>query len=88
MVHSQFFVALFFFKPWVREFKVVQKDYNLIEVLVALEGEANDTDIAAITDKIQQVMGEDCKVLFKFVDEVPPTASGKYLYTFSEVPSS
>ena len=28
---------------------------------------------------------EDCKVVFKFVDEVPPTASGKYLYTISEV---
>jgi len=85
VIHSQFFVALFFFKPWVREFKVVQKDYDLIEILVAIEQEANAADIDVITGKIKQVMGEDCRVIFKFVDEIPPTASGKYLYTVSEV---
>jgi len=85
VVHSQFFVALFFFKLWVREFKVIQKDYNLIEILVAPEGKADDKDMEVITGKIKSVMGEECKVDFKFVDEVPPTTSGKYLYTFSEV---
>ncbi len=85
VVHSQFFVGLFFFKPWVREFKVIQKEYDFIEVLVALEKQADKNDIDVITDKIKQVMGEDCRVEFKFVDEVPPTASGKYIYTISEV---
>lgn len=88
LVHSQFFVALFFFKPWVREFKVVQKDYDLIDISVALEGKADQNDIDVITDKIKQVMGADCRVEFKFVNEIPPTASGKYLYTVSEVPTT
>ncbi|MHC4281069.1 MAG: phenylacetate--CoA ligase family protein, partial [Planctomycetota bacterium] len=81
VIHSQFFVALFFFKPWVREFKVVQKDYELIEILVALEQEVDQGDVEVITGKIKEVMGQNCKVEFKFVDEVPPTDSGKYLYT-------
>ena len=85
MVHSQFFVALLFFKPWIREFKIVQMDYDIIDILVAQEGEANAEDINTITRKIKQVMGEDCEVKFKFVDEVSPTKSGKFLYTFSEV---
>lgn len=85
LVHAQFFVALLFFNPWVREFKIVQKDCDLIEISVALEGKADAGDIDVITSKIKQVMGKDCKVEFKFVDEVPPTASGKYLYTISEV---
>jgi len=88
LVHSQFFVALFFFKPWVREFKIVQKDYDLIDISVALEGKADQNDIDVITGKIKQVMGADCKVEFNFVDEIPPTASGKYLYTISEVPTT
>jgi len=88
LVHSQFFVALFFFKPWVKEFKVVQKDYDLIDISVALEGKAEQNDIDVITDKIKQVMGADCRVEFNFTDEIPPTASGKYLYTFSEVPTT
>ena len=88
LVHSQFFVALFFFKPWVKEFKVVQTDYDMIDISVALEGKADQNDIDVITDKIKQVMGADCKVEFKFVDEIPPTASGKYLYTFSKVPTT
>jgi phenylacetate-CoA ligase len=85
VVHSQFFVALFFFKPWVREFKVIQKDYDLIKVLVAGDREPNQDDINVIVKKIHKVMGEGCKVEFDFVDEVPPTASGKYLYTVSEI---
>lgn len=85
VIHSQFFVALLFFKPWIREFKIVQKDYDLIEILLALEKEVDKADMEVITSKIRHVMGEDCKVVLKIVDEVPPTASGKYLYTISEV---
>lgn len=85
MVHSQFFVALLFFKPWIREFKIIQKDYEQIEILVAADGEADKGDVETITGKIRQVMGADCRVEFKFVDEIEPTASGKFLYTVSEV---
>ena len=87
VIHAQFFVALFFFKPWVRQFKVIQKDYELIEISVALEHEPKQGDIDVITGKIKQVMGTDCKVEFKFVDEIPPTPSGKYRYTISEIAS-
>jgi len=88
VIHAQFFVALLFFKTWVREFKIIQKDYDLIEILVALEEEPDKNDIDVITSKTKQVMGADCKVAFKFVDEISPTASGKYLYTISEVPAA
>jgi len=88
LVHSQFFVALFFFKSWVKEFKVIQKDYDLIEILVAAEGHPNKEDIDVITNKIKRVMGTECRVSFKYVDQIPPTASGKYLYTISDVPTT
>ena len=87
-VHAQFFVGLMFFRSWIREFKIIQKKYDLIEVLVANEGEPDENDIDEIVGKIKQVMGQDCHVEFVFVDEVPPSASGKYLYTVSEVESN
>ena len=84
-VHAQFFVGLLFFRPWIREFKIIQKEYDRIEVLVANEGKPDKNDIDDITDKIKQVMGQDCRVGFIFVEEVPPSPSGKYLYTISEL---
>ena len=88
LVHAQFFVALLFFKPWVREFKITQKKHDFIELLIANEGQPDKNDIKAITSKIKQVMGQDCQVDFVFVGEVPPSPSGKYLYTVTEVESN
>lgn len=85
VVHGQFFVGLLFFKPWVKEFKVIQRKHDLIEILVASVSSPDENDIAEITVKIKQVMGDDCQVKFTFVDDVPPSSSGKYLYTVSEV---
>lgn len=38
-----------------------------------------------ITEKIHLVMGNDCKVDFENVEDVLPTASGKYRHTISKV---
>ncbi|MFC1652607.1 phenylacetate--CoA ligase family protein [Planctomycetota bacterium] len=81
VVHSQFFVALFFFKPWLREFKVVQKDYDVIEVLIVRRAEPDQQDLDIVVGKIKHVMGPDCRVDFTYVDDIAPTQSGKFFYT-------
>ncbi len=43
-------------------------------------------DFDRISKKIQFVMGEACMVSYKFVDEIPPTKSGKYLTTVCNIP--
>ena len=85
LIHSQFFVGLLFFLNWVREFKIIQKDHDYIQMLIANEGEPSQDDMDQIELKIKQVMGPNCRVEFTFVDEVSPTVSGKYIYTYSEV---
>jgi phenylacetate-CoA ligase len=85
VVHAQFFVGLLFFKSWVKEFKIVQEKHDLIEIHVAPDGTPDQNDIDDITTKIKQVMGDDCRVDFIFVDGIPPSPSGKYLYTISKV---
>ena len=39
-----------------------------------------------IRQKTRVVMGGECEVNFEFVDDIPPSRSGKYSYTISEVP--
>jgi phenylacetate-CoA ligase len=85
VIHGEYFTHLFYFKDWIKKFKVIQKSYTLIEVLIVLNGVKNEKDIKEIESKIEFVMGKSCNVDFKFVDDIKPSASGKYLYTMSEV---
>ena len=37
------------------------------------------------SEGIRLVMGQDCKIEYKFVNDIAPTASGKYRYTISKI---
>ncbi len=70
----------------VRKFQIVQHDYETISVkIIPTNGKF---DSAEIEDKIQLVMGRNCRVNTRFVDEIPATPSGKYRYTISEIDTS
>lgn len=87
LVDGEYFTHLMYFRPWVNKFQVVQKSPNLIQFRVVKTGAGADPgELDEITDKVKVLMGAECKVAFDFVDEIPPTASGKYRYTISEVP--
>ena len=38
-----------------------------------------------IEEGIKKVMGDDCRVEFEIVDDIPQLKSGKFRYTISEV---
>jgi len=72
----------------IRKFQVVQEQVSV--VIVRLVVTTRDTNIlhrlfAEIKGKIQLVMGEDTIVEFELVDDIPPSPSGKFLYTISKV---
>jgi phenylacetate-CoA ligase len=85
IVHGEYFTHLFYLKDWVKAFQVVQEDYKRIKILVVPEGEINESEKKDIEDKIKLVMGQDCKIIWDFVEEILRTKSGKYLYTKSLV---
>ena len=85
IIHGEYFTHLFYFKDWVKKFQVVQKDYDLIEIKIVLDGEKEEKDITQIKKDIGVIMGNDCKIKFSYVDAVEESASGKYRYTMSEV---
>jgi phenylacetate-CoA ligase len=88
LVHGQFFINLFYYRPWLDEFHVVQKEHSLIEILYVLKSDTRllpNKDVADIESRIRKVMGENCVVHWRKVQEIPPTKAGKRLYVRSEV---
>ena len=85
LFHGQYFGFLLFYTPWVKKFQFVQKDYDLVKVYIVLAGEKDPEKLKFVEEKTKLVLDKDCRVEFEFVEEIPPTKSGKFLYTVSEV---
>ena len=89
--HGEFFIRVFYFQDWIKKFQVIQEDFDFIHVLIVPNGQPSEIqkiyskEIEVITNKIRFVMGKDCKVQFEFVEDISPTASGKYHYIVSKV---
>lgn len=92
-VHGEYFTHLFYFKDWVQKFQVVQEEYDYIRISIVPVEYTTKTnhhqmyreDLNEVTEDIRKVMDKECEVVFEFVNEIPPTDSGKYRYTISKV---
>lgn len=82
-IYGGIFTRLFYFKKWVKQFQVIQRDYDFIDIFIV--GERDEQELRSIEEKVRIIMGDDCKIKWSFVDEIQPTKSGKYLYTISKV---
>jgi phenylacetate-CoA ligase len=86
MVESGYFEGLLYFKDWVHRFQVVQKAPSLIVFnIVRKGGEYPARELEEVAAHSRAVMGADCEIRFEFVDDILPSASGKYRYIISEV---
>jgi phenylacetate-CoA ligase len=86
IIPAEFFIHLIGVvcnKGFVKKFQVIQEDYKRIKLLVILEGNISESEKEDIEDKIKLVMGQDCKIVWDFIEEIPKTSQGKYLYTKS-----
>jgi phenylacetate-CoA ligase len=67
----------------------VQEDYARIRVRLVTAAGASEEALAdrerMIRERIREVMDPSCEVEFERLAEIPPSASGKYLYTVSKV---
>ena len=72
-------------KGFLKKFQVIQEDYDQIKIRTIVNKELPKSEKNEIEQKIRVTMGQDCKILWEFVDEIPKTSSGKYLYTQSLV---
>lgn len=69
----------------IKMFQVVQEKSDLIVIKIVKEGDISNLILSEIESKIKIVMGNDCRVVFDFMDNIPKTKTGKFLYTISKV---
>lgn len=82
-IHTHFIVQQFFFKKTIKKFKLIQKDFNVIQCLIV--GTLKKEEMEAIEKNIKILMGDRCNIVWKFVEYIPPSPSGKQIYTISEI---
>jgi phenylacetate-CoA ligase len=70
-------------KGLIKKFQLIQEDYNKIRILAVVDKGLPEPEMNEIEHKIKFQMGENCKIIWEFVDTIPTSKSGKYLYTKS-----
>lgn len=84
-IDGEYFTHLFYFVNGIKLFQVTQETLNNIVVKIVPDQHVKSDDLSKIEDKIKFVIGDECLVDFEFVDTIPKTKTGKFLYTISRV---
>lgn len=84
MVDGEYFTHLMYFRPWLRQFQVVQRAPNEVVYRVATEAEIPTAEREEIVAKTRAVLGDACTVEFEQVETIEPSASGKLRYTIRD----
>jgi phenylacetate-CoA ligase len=89
IITPNYFTKLLYFRDWIDKFQVVQKDYeHLLYKFIKTKYEYQQSELDEIRVGTQLVMGENCKVDFEFVSDIPESSSGKYRFYLSEIHDS
>jgi phenylacetate-CoA ligase len=84
-VYGEYFTHLLYFKPWVKQFQIVQEQINLINFLIIKNKKPKKEDLIYITKKVKQIMGKNCQVNFIYKKRLNKLKSGKFLYTMCKL---
>lgn len=85
LIHGGFFIVQLFYKMWIDEFQILQKEPNLIEILYVPRLPEVQSDKDEVAEHFRAIMGPRCRVVWMRVDEVPRTPQGKQLHARSMV---
>ncbi len=82
-IHGEFFTHLFYNKPEIIQFQLIQEDARRLRLIVVSREENPNLDdvIAGIRKKV----GAQVNIEIEFTDHIPPTASGKHRFTISRL---
>jgi len=85
LIHGEYFTHLFYGRPEVRQFQVVQEkaDYLIIKIVPADKA----VDTQNIVDVVREKIGDNVTVEIKLVNDIPPLSSGKYRFTINNMKS-
>ena len=57
----------------------------LVKILIVKKDKIITSDKRKIEQKLKALLGKDCKIEWEFVDYIPKTKSGKYLYIIRKI---
>lgn len=72
----------------VRQFQVRQKRVDQMEVFLVLRDNVTEKQLEPIRSLIKKLIGQDAEVIFKIIDRIDLTRSGKLHLTISELGNS
>jgi phenylacetate-CoA ligase len=87
-VCAPFFINLFYYRSWLDQFHIVQRDYDYIEIMYIPkppQSQIPDDERQEIDERIRKVMTAQCRIVWTKVDKMPTTKAGKRLFIRSEV---
>ena len=83
------FFSLFYFIENIKQFQIIQEAIDYISINLVLIDKTKlkdmDKDFKEINQIIWKAMGNDTKIKYNIVNEIKPSPSGKYLYSFSKI---
>lgn len=82
-IHGEFFTHLFYGVREVTRFQVRQPRLEHLDVLTV--GSADDALMAPLLEKIRAQVGAAVEVVWRAVEEIPLSRTGKHRYTVSDV---
>ncbi len=87
LIDGEYFTHLFYFQEKVKQFQVVQKKIDHIDVNLVITNKSRlqDDEEKDLIEKILIVMGNNCSVKFNYLDYIDPSSSGKFRYTISKI---
>ncbi len=86
LVHGEYFTHLFYGIESVVKFQMIQEDLSDIQLkIVTKKKYLEESHIENIKLKTREMLGQQCTVNVEYVSDIPPTASGKSLFTISRV---
>ncbi|WP_157491949.1 hypothetical protein [Gelidibacter mesophilus] len=83
-VDGQFFTSLFFNKDGIKNFQIIQKSMEVIEIKIVKSSKYSMLQLNEIVEKIENELG-DVKIHIEFKDQINLTATGKIMYVYSEL---
>lgn len=86
-IDGEYFTHLFYGIVEIKKFQVIQSAYDEIDIRIVLNSgmEISKERIEKLKKGIWLVMGTECKIVIRYVDEIEPSPSGKFLYTISNI---
>jgi len=88
-VSGGIFFEFFYYQDNIKQFQIVQKAADSISINLVLNDIKKFKDmeksLKEINQKICMIMGHDTTVEYNIVDEIEPSPSGKYNYSFSNI---